>query len=89
MTEPKLKPDDITPVPHKKGGATYRGTVPDDDPRYQGGRNFLAGKNLAPKREDGFPSARIDHLSAKNPKPRSGIPEQLEFPLTTPDEKTS
>jgi len=30
----------------RRGGATYRGSVPATDPRYQSGWNFLSGKNL-------------------------------------------
>jgi hypothetical protein len=32
----------------RQGGTTWRGWVPDDDPRYTGGWNFLFGKNLNP-----------------------------------------
>jgi len=44
MTKPKPNPEDTTPAPRKKGGVTYHGSIPDDDPRYQGGWNFLSGK---------------------------------------------
>ena len=49
MTEPKKPTEDRKPAPpRKKGGATYHGSLPDDDPIYKGGWNFLAGKNLKP-----------------------------------------
>ena len=32
----------------RRGGITYRGSVPATDPRYQSGWNFLSGKNLSP-----------------------------------------
>jgi hypothetical protein len=41
----------IAPAP-KKGGVTYHGTLPDDDPIYKGGWNFLSGKNLKPAKPD-------------------------------------
>jgi hypothetical protein len=31
------------------GGATYHGFVPDTDPRYSSGWNYLSPKNLRPK----------------------------------------
>jgi hypothetical protein len=35
------------PAPKRRGGATYHGMVPDDDPIYQnGGWNFVLGRNL-------------------------------------------
>ena len=30
----------------RRVGATYRGSVPDTDPLYQGGWNFILGRNL-------------------------------------------
>jgi|NGEPerStandDraft_6_1074524.scaffolds.fasta_scaffold556811_2 hypothetical protein len=49
MTEPKKPTEDRKPAPRrKKGGLTYRGSLPDTDPIYQGGWNFLSGKNLKP-----------------------------------------
>ena len=32
-----------------QAGATFHGFVPDTDPRYNGGWNYLSGKNLRPK----------------------------------------
>ncbi len=32
--------------PRKLGNLTYRGSLPATDPIYQGGWNFIAGKNL-------------------------------------------
>jgi hypothetical protein len=40
------KPKNIT---QPKGGATWHGFVPDTDPRYSSGWNFLAGKDLRPQ----------------------------------------
>jgi hypothetical protein len=31
----------------RRGGLIYLGSVPDTDPRYQSGWNFLSGKNLS------------------------------------------
>jgi hypothetical protein len=38
------------------GGVTYHGYVPDTDPRYKSGWNFLSGKNLSPPSEEKFPA---------------------------------
>jgi hypothetical protein len=35
--------------PKQKAGATWHGFVPDTDPRYSSGWNYLSGKNLTPK----------------------------------------
>jgi len=35
--------------PKQKGRATYHGFVPDTDPRYSSGWNFLIGENMTPK----------------------------------------
>jgi len=32
-----------------KGQVTYKGSVPETDPRYNSGWNYLSGKNLRPK----------------------------------------
>jgi len=37
------------PPTQPKGGATFHGFVPDTDPRYNGGWNYLSGKNLRAK----------------------------------------
>jgi len=34
-----------------KAGITWKGFVPDTDPRYKGGWNYLSGKNLNPHSE--------------------------------------
>ena len=34
--------------PKQKGRATYHGFVPDTDPRYSSGWNYLSPKNLRP-----------------------------------------
>jgi hypothetical protein len=53
MTEPKKPTEDRKPAPpRKKGGVVYHGIVPDDDPIYKGGWNFLSGKNLKPVKPD-------------------------------------
>jgi hypothetical protein len=43
------------------GGTIYLGLVPDDDPIYRGGWNFLTGKNLKPK------SSRPSETSSQAP----------------------
>jgi hypothetical protein len=48
------KPKDIT---QPKGRVTYHGFVPDTDPRYGSGWNFLAGKNLRPQPPEREPVA--------------------------------
>jgi hypothetical protein len=35
--------------PKQKGRVTYHGPVPETDPRYRSGWNFLSGKNLRPE----------------------------------------
>jgi hypothetical protein len=37
------------PPTQPKGRVIYKGSVPDTDPRYASGWNYLSGKNLAPK----------------------------------------
>jgi hypothetical protein len=43
--------------PKPKGRLIYHGSVPDTDPRYKGGWNYLSGKNLTPKPPEGEPVA--------------------------------
>jgi hypothetical protein len=49
----------------KKPGAVWHGMVPDTDPIYRGGRNFLVGKNLPPpsneKAEEAHQRPRLPH----------------------------
>jgi hypothetical protein len=46
-TGPKTRP----------AGATYHGFVPDTDPRYNSGWNYLSAKNLTPKPPEREPVA--------------------------------
>jgi len=58
------KPDITTPAPRKKGGSvTYLGSIPDNDPRYQSGWNFLMGKNL---RQSAKPSGEKSEEAKKD-----------------------
>jgi hypothetical protein len=46
---PRIKPMEgffMSKEPRQKGRVTYHGFVPDTDPRYGSGWNFLTGKNL-------------------------------------------
>jgi len=47
---PNDKPDDTAPEkkPKLQGRVTFHGFVPDTDPRYKSGWNYLSGKNLHP-----------------------------------------
>jgi hypothetical protein len=38
----------MTPSDKPKGRVIYKGSVPDTDPRYKSGWNYLSGKNLKP-----------------------------------------
>jgi hypothetical protein len=53
---PRIKPmegffmsKEPKPPTQPKGRVIYKGSVPDTDPRYASGWNYLSGKNLAPK----------------------------------------
>jgi hypothetical protein len=53
-----LRRMDVTDTGKRKGKVTYHGTLPDTDPIYKGGWNFLAGVNLpnakrAPEKPEG------------------------------------
>jgi hypothetical protein len=54
--------------PKQKGGATYHGFVPETDPRYSSGWNFLAGKNLnpMPAKDDAQEIAQSEAPTAKD-----------------------
>jgi hypothetical protein len=54
--------------PKQKGRVTYHGFVPDTDPRYGSGWNFLAGKNLnpMPAKDDAQEIAQSEEPTAKD-----------------------
>jgi hypothetical protein len=66
----------MTGKPIKLGKLTYHGFVPDTDPRYNSGWNFLSGKNLNPrsKTPSSTPEAEEENAAPKPPaqKPTKG-----------------
>jgi hypothetical protein len=52
---------------NRKGGATWKGFIPDTDPMYKSGWNFLSGKNLNQRSTE--PSSTLQaKKSAQTPK---------------------
>jgi hypothetical protein len=49
------------------GGATWHGFIPETDPRYQSGWNFLSGKNLRPKPLEREPVAAAPEADQEKP----------------------
>jgi hypothetical protein len=70
---PKDRPPQPTSSKRPAGKATYHGSVPASDPRYQSGWNFLSGKNLAQLR-GGEPTSPIETTRA-TPKPKRDAPK--------------
>ena len=72
----------------KEGSVTYQGPVPDDDPMYQGGWNFLLGSNLKqpPEEKPKSPgSAKVKHgtSSGKRLNPSMSLAEREELGIPT------
>jgi hypothetical protein len=57
----------MTRKPIKLGKLTYHGFVPDTDPRYNSGWNFLSGKNLNPGSKT--PSSEPEAEEPSEPQP--------------------
>jgi hypothetical protein len=51
----------------QKGGVTYHGFIPDTDPRYKSGWNFITGSNLNPRSTEPSPAPQ-EKQSAQTPK---------------------
>jgi hypothetical protein len=57
----------------RRGGATFHGFVPENDPRYQSGWNYLSGKNLnLPSKEKSTDEAQQIAPRSSNPKVDDG-----------------